>query len=242
MKAMIFAAGIGSRLRPWTLEHPKALVPVGGTPMLGRVIESLKALGIDQMVVNTHHFAPQIADYLAQERNFGIHIDISDESDLLLDTGGGLLRARSLLGSDCPILLHNADVLTSLFSLAPCPELGDADALLMVSERPSSRSLIFSPEGSLTGWRNNSTGATRGNAEGQALAFNGVHLISPRIFPALEAYAQTKGEVFSLTDFYLDSCTTLNIRCHRMPAAAKWFDVGRPESLEQARLWIASSL
>lgn len=242
MKAMIFAAGIGSRLRPWTLSHPKALVEVGGTPMLGRVIESLKHLGITRMVVNTHHFAPQIADYLAQAHDFDIHIDISDESNLLLDTGGGLLHAQSLLEGEDPILLHNADVLTSLFSIEGLPELGDADVLLMVSERASSRSLIFDPDGRLTGWRNNSTGATRGRAEGEPLAFNGIHLVSPRIFPTLQAYAHTKGEVFSLTDFYLDTCSTLTIRCQRMPSEAKWFDVGRPESLEQARLWVDSLL
>ena len=114
MKAMIYAAGLGTRLRPLTDDRPKALIEVGGKPMLQHVIENIKKAGITRAVVNVHHFAGKVIDFLDRNGNFGIDIAISDESDRLLDTGGGLLKARPLLDGDEPILLHNADILTDL--------------------------------------------------------------------------------------------------------------------------------
>ena len=145
MKAMIFAAGLGTRLRPFTLEHPKALVPVGGKPMLRRVIEKLRDSGITRMVINTHHFADQIADYLRDNDNFGCDIDISFEPELL-DTGGGLLKARPLLddGTDEPVLIHNADILTDfpIKEMKHCFLDNEADVTLLVDRRDTDRKSV----------------------------------------------------------------------------------------------------
>ena len=122
MRAMIFAAGLGTRLKPFTLSHPKALVPVGGVPMLQRVILKLKDYGITEIVVNVHHFTDQIVDFLKENGNFGVNIHISDESGLLLDTGGGILAAERFFSDSCsPILVHNADILTCLLYTSPSP-------------------------------------------------------------------------------------------------------------------------
>lgn len=228
---MVFAAGIGSRLKPFTLYHPKALVEVGGKPMLGRVIEAIKRAGVTEVVVNVHHFAQQIADYISRNDNFGINIHISDESAELLDTGGGLLAARQWLDDSEPILLHNADILTDL-DLSTLHLRGDAT--LAVSNRESSRQLFFDPDGRLCGWVNHSTGETKGNPHGKAMSFSGIHIVSPQIFPALEAYGQ---KVFSLTPFYVANAANLNIQGTDI-SSSKWFDVGRPESLESARQWV----
>ena len=233
MKALIFAAGLGTRLKPWTERHPKALVPIGGEAMLGRVIRKLRDQGISDMVVNVHHFAEQIADYLTAEHNFGINIQLSDERQLLLDTGGGLLKARRFLDGTEPILLHNADILTDM----PLGEMTlRGDATLAVSNRGSSRSLVFDPSDRLCGWINHKTGESKGQSEGKSLSFNGLHLVSPRIFPALAAYGQ---EVFSLTPFYVDNASRLELYSHDM-TGYQWFDVGKPESLDAARKWVDS--
>ncbi len=233
MKAMVFAAGIGSRLHPFTLHHPKALVEVGGEPMLGRVIRALLKAGVSEMVVNVHHFADQIEEYLRANNNFGISIHLSDERGLLLDTGGGLLAARRFLEGSEPILLHNADILTD-FPLDRLTLRGDAT--LAVSRRHSSRQLVFSPEGRLTGWKNLTTGDTKGLVEGEERSFNGIHIVSPRIFPALESFGR---EVFSLTPFYVENAASLEIYGEDI-SEYKWFDVGRPESLAAAREWADS--
>lgn len=236
---MVFAAGLGSRLKPFTLEHPKALVEVGGIPMLRRVLLNIKDAGVSRVVVNVHHFADQIIDFLAQNNNFGLNLDISRE-DTLLDTGGGLLKARTLLddGSGEPILLHNADVLTN-FPLTRLQLRGDAT--LLVSSRPSSRQLIFNePEMRLCGWINLKENRLIGSGNGTPRAFNGIHLVSPAIFPSLEQYSREIGSpIFSLTPFYITTACTLQI--HGQEAGRScWFDVGRPESLEIARQWADS--
>lgn len=234
MKALIFAAGLGTRLKPFTESHPKALVPVGGEPMLGRVIRAVKDAGVSEIVVNVHHFADQIEQFLAANGNFGVDIRVSDERRLLLDTGGGLLHARRFLDGTEPILLHNADVLTD-FPLSGLTLRGDAT--LAVSSRASSRQLRFDPEGRLCGWINHNSGETKGRTEGGELrSFNGIHLVSPRIFPALEDYGE---EVFSLTPFYVKNASKLEIYAHDI-SRYKWFDVGRPESLDAACQWVDS--
>lgn len=234
MKALIFAAGLGTRLKPFTDSHPKALVPVGREPMLGRVIRAVKEAGISEIVVNVHHFADQIEQFLAANGNFGVSIHVSDERSLLLDTGGGLLHARRFLDGTEPILLHNADVLTD-FPLNKLTLRGEAT--LAVSSRPSSRQLRFDREGRLCGWINHNSGETKGLAEGGELrSFNGIHLVSPRIFPALELYGE---EIFSLTPFYVKNSTKLTFYGHDI-SQYKWFDVGRPESLAAACQWVDS--
>ncbi|MBD5293586.1 MAG: NTP transferase domain-containing protein [Bacteroides sp.] len=234
MKALIFAAGLGTRLKPFTLTHPKALVPVGGEPMLGRVIRAVKEAGVTEIVVNVHHFAEQIEQFLAANGNFGVNIRISDERSLLLDTGGGLLHARRFLDGTEPILLHNADVLTDL----PLSELTlRGDATLAVSSRSSSRQLRFDSSGRLCGWINHQSGETKGITEGGDLrSFNGIHLVSPQIFPALENYGV---EVFSLTPFYVKNASELEFYGQDI-SQYKWFDVGRPESLAAANQWVDS--
>lgn len=233
MKAMVFAAGNGTRLRPFTLSHPKALVDVGGKPMLQRVIENLKAAGVTQIVVNVHHFAEQIEQFLAANLNFGVKIDVSDERGLLLDTGGGLIAARRFLEGTEPILLHNVDILTDM----PLGSMSlRGDATLAVSNRGSSRSLIFDCSNRLCGWVNRNTGETKGQQEGRQLSFNGLHLVCPQIFSALSSYGE---DVFSLTPFYVDKAASLEIYGYDM-GGYKWFDVGKPESLEAARAWVDS--
>lgn len=233
MKAMVFAAGNGTRLRPFTLHHPKALVEVGGEPMIGRIIRNLKAAGVTEAVVNVHHFAEQIEQYLASNNNFGLTIHISDERSLLLDTGGGLLRARRFLDGTEPIMLHNADILTDL----PLNKLTlHGDATLAVSRRSSSRSLVFDNANRLCGWINHTTGDTKGAPEGNQFSFNGIHLVSPRIFTALANYGE---EVFSMTPFYVDNCSSMEIFGEDI-TDYKWFDVGKPESLAAARQWADS--
>ena len=151
MRAMILAAGLGTRLKPWTLEHPKALVPVDGIPMLERVILKLKSQGFDEIVVNVHHFAGQITDFL-DSKDFGIKISISDERGGLLDTGGGLVHARHLLEGE-PFLVHNVDILSNadLSALMHFHESEGNDVTLLTSDRKSSRKLLFDEDGSLKG-------------------------------------------------------------------------------------------
>lgn len=237
MKALVFAAGLGTRLKPFTLEHPKALVPVGGVPMLQRVICKLRDAGVDTIVVNVHHFADQIIDFIKDNDNFGVNIHISDESDLLLDTGGGMLKARKWLDGDEPFIVHNADILTDfdITDMVHAFENSKADATLLVAPRKTSRYLYF--DSRLRGWANISTGATAPagfvpNDKLTPLAFGGVHVVSPRIFDALEDYASEP--VFSIVPFYVAMANRLNITPFVQPQGSIWLDVGKPESLLQA--------
>jgi NDP-sugar pyrophosphorylase family protein len=235
MKALIFAAGLGTRLRPLTDHCPKALVEINGKTMLQRVIENVKRAGVTHAVVNVHHLAPMVIEYLQQHQNFGIDIRVSDESSCLLDTGGGLLYARSLLDGNEPIMLHNADILTDI-DLTRLQLKGDAT--LLVQERKSSRQLVFSPaEMRLQGWINLDTGETKGNAEAGEVqrAFGGIHIVSPRIFGELAQYAANVGSnVFSITPFYVASAARLQIFGQEIPTPYRWFDIGKPASLANA--------
>lgn len=250
MKALIFAAGIGTRLRPFTLHHPKALAPVGGRPALQHVIQRLAAQGVDHFVVNVHHFAGQIIEFLdSLDLGPGIAITVSDESDRLLDTGGGLLRALPLLqdplAPHVPVILHNADILTDQ-PIAPIVSAHldgrNAATLLVSTTRESSRSLLFNPaDGTMAGWRDNRTGATRPasvDPSAVPMAFDGMHIVDPdRLAPALVSYKERcapSDGVFSITDFYIDSCPTLPIRAFSSQADTRWVDIGRPESLQRA--------
>ena len=156
MKAMIFAAGLGTRLRPLTDNMPKALVPVAGKPMLERVILRLKEAGFNEITVNIHHFGEQIIDFLRAHDNFGTEIHISDERGMLLDTGGGIKKARPFLDGQEPFLVHNADILTDidLAGLYRHHLESDAESTLLVSERKTSRYLLFDDDYHLHGWIN----------------------------------------------------------------------------------------
>lgn len=230
---MIFAAGLGTRLRPLTDHMPKALVPVGGVPLLHRLLTKLYAAGYTHVVINIHHHAAQIIDFLAAH-DYGMHIDISDESDMLLDTGGGLRHAAQFFTGDEPILLHNVDILSNLsldhFTASFRP---DCLAQVVVSERPTSRYLLFDDNNRLAGWHNISTGATRPpGIDTTALrpyAFAGIHLVSPRIFTLMAHYP----DKFSIIDFYLEAMHNETIAAY-LPDNFAMLDVGKVDTLAAA--------
>lgn len=186
---MIFAAGLGTRLRPLTDHTPKALVSVAGKPMLERVILRLKEAGFNDITVNIHHFGEQIIGFLRANNNFGVTIHISDEREMLLDTGGGIKKARPFLDGDEPFLVHNADILSDidLAEFYRHHRESDAEATLLVSRRQTSRYLLLDDANRLHGWINKSTGETKPEGfsfrEGRykEMAFGGIHVISPSL-------------------------------------------------------------
>jgi len=188
MKAMIFAAGLGTRLLPLTAQKPKALIEVYGIPMLGRLIQRIKSVGIDQIIINTHHFPDQIKTYLDQNKNFDIEIAISDEQQDLLDTGGGLAQARWFLEGSGPFLVHNVDIFTDLDLSGMIENHIKHKPLvtLAVRHRDSSRYLLFNEQMDLNGWLNEKTKETilvdQPAVPLKKLAFSGIHVIDPGIF------------------------------------------------------------
>lgn len=243
---MIFAAGLGTRLRPLTDNMPKALVPVAGKPMLERVILRLKEAGFDDITINIHHFGEQILDFLKANHNFGVNIHISDERDRLLDTGGGIKKARPFLDGDEPFLIHNADILSDIDLAAFYRHHleSDADATLLTNHRNTSRYLLMNEENRLCGWINKSTGEVLPTdltypADGyQEQAFGCVHVLSPSIFRYMEN-ERWDGK-FSITPFYIDICREAHIQGYPIDSKG-WFDVGKPETLAQAEAYYANS-
>ena len=229
-QAMIFAAGLGTRLKPLTDTMPKALVPVGGQPLLWHVIMKLKAAGYERIVVNVHHFAQQIIDYLQANANFGLDIRISDERQQLLETGGGIKKALPLFDANAPILIHNVDILSNL-DLCALPM--DAP-LLVVSERKTKRYLQFDDTMRLVGWKNIETGEIKGS-EGRSLAFSGIHIFHPSLAPLLSDWP----ERFPIMDFYLKVCGDYLIRGYEV-RDLNLLDVGKLDSLDQAEKFIKS--
>lgn len=240
MKAMIFAAGLGTRLRPLTNDRPKALVEIGGKTMLERVITKLATAGFDDITVNIHHFGEKIIEFIEQKNYFGLNIHISDERGMLLDTGGGILKARHFLDGDEPFLVHNADILTDIDLNAMYQSHLDSGAMatVLVKDRKTSRYFVFDDNYRLLGWINKSTGETRPSGfvhrEGlHELAFGGIHVISPSIFKPLEEYSQGQAK-FSITPFYVDECRAHLINGYVQNTPYNWLDVGKPETLTQA--------
>ena len=242
MKAMIFAAGLGTRLKPLTDTMPKALVPLCGEPLLYHVITKLKSAGYDELVVNVHHFVEQIVDYLSMH-DFGVKICVSDESECLLETGGGILHARPFLeGGEDPFLIHNVDILSNLdlawFRQQTPPE---ALATLLVSERQTSRYLLFDDTLHLCGWTDLRTGEVRtpypdlDPARCRRFAFSGIHNLSPRIFEAFDQMAVP--ERFPIMDFYLKACARYPI-VGVQAQDLKLMDVGKVDTLAQAEDWL----
>lgn len=236
MKAMIFAAGLGTRLRPLTNDRPKALVEVGGVAMLERVITRLKSHGITEIVINIHHFGEKIIEFIKENNNFDITIHISDERDLLLDTGGGILKAQQWLDGNEPIIIHNADILTD-FDLHKMVEQhinSNADATLLVADRKTARYFYIGENNRLNGWTNISTGEVK-PADYIALntdklrAFGGVHIVSPSIFSELQNYSTEPK--FSITPFYIDRCKDLKIMGYTPNEKYQWHDIGKIESI-----------
>jgi len=242
MKAMIFAAGLGTRLRPLTDTLPKALVPVGGKPLLYHVLMKLKAAGISEFVINVHHFADKIISYLEENDRFGMDISISDETGGLLETGGGILHAREYL--DGQFLVHNVDILSNLDVAAFSGKARqEAMATLLVSERATSRYLLFDDDMRLKGWTNISTGEVRSPypdldpASCRRLAFSGIHLVSGDIFDAFGKYGFS-GK-FPIMDFYLKACRDLPIY-GAVQQDLRLMDVGKVETIAQAEEFIKS--
>ena len=247
MNAMIFAAGLGTRLKPLTDHCPKAMVEVAGRPMIAHQLLKLRDAGFRRVVINVHHFAEQIIDYVNANSGFGLDVAFSDERGQLLDTGGGIRKALPLFDSDSPVLIHNVDI----FSNADLEELYNihvtdgAEASLLVSKRDTSRYLIFDDKGYLVGWKNIKSGEVRTSYDGlqQTLgrlveddeqyrlrAFSGIHVISPTLFPLL----READEVFSIINFYWQNSLTHHIRSVEAPANFRWVDAGKPEALNKA--------
>lgn len=231
LKAMVFAAGLGTRLRPLTNDRPKAMVEVGGMPLLEIQLRRLKQYGFTEVVVNVHHFADLVIAFLGR-RDWGLTVHISDERDHLLETGGGLRKAQPLLDGPDSFLVCNVDVLTNLDLHALVAAHRDSGVLatLALRDRETSRYLTWSESLSLTGWENRSTGATRGqpHPEDIRLAFSGIQVIHPNIFQHL----QPKG-AFSIIDTYVGLAGTGLVQGYRHDADV-WLDVGKPPELALA--------
>lgn len=241
---MIFAAGLGTRLKPLTDSMPKALVPVGGRPLIDHVLHKLEMTDVKKVVVNVHHFSSQIVDYLDRHAPANIDIRISDESKQLLETGGGIKKARPLFDNSEPILIHNVDILSnacldSLYNVK-------ADAVLLVSDRLSSRRLLFDDEQRLVGWKNMITGEMKSpfswvkkaddDNQLRRLAFSGIHLFSPTLFPLMDEWP----ERFPIVDFYLKACAQKEIKAV-IQQDLRLLDVGKIDSLTQAEQFLIQS-
>ncbi len=232
-QAMIFAAGLGTRLRPLTNDRPKALVEINGVTLLEKAILKLKSYGFNRIVVNVHHFADKMLDFL-DTHDFGVDIIISDERAELLETGGGLRKAK-LFFEDAPILIYNVDILTDLDlnALYDFHVAHNALATLAVRQRATSRYLLFDDNQILHGWTNIKTGITKirrmPKDDLQSWAFSGIHVIHPQIFSFLER----KG-AFSIIDTYL-ACAAKETILAFPHDDTRWLDVGKHESLALAK-------
>jgi N-acetyl-alpha-D-muramate 1-phosphate uridylyltransferase len=235
MKAMLFAAGLGTRLKPFTDSHPKALAIVNGIPLLQRNIEYLKKYGIRDFIINTHHFADQIENFLQEHNHFDVNITISYEAAEPLETGGGLMKASWFFaGSTIPFLVMNADILTDLNPghILSYHTKHKPLATLAITNRKSSRNFLFNEDMILCGWINNTTGETRmaraAENNFQQGAFTCVHIIDPAIFSLVKQNGK-----FSIIDTYLDLARDHDIRgfWHNQDCV---IDVGRPESITEA--------
>ena len=243
---MILAAGLGTRLKPLTDTMPKALVPVCGTPLLDINIRRLQQQGYDRFVVNIHHFAQQIRDYVALQ-DYAPQVLFSDETGQLLETGGGLKKAQQLFRDDEPILIHNVDILDNVdYEHFSRQHLPDEDAVLLVSRRKTQRYLLFDNAMRLMGWTNVATGEVKSPYEyvrrtglsqhGEPLnmfAFSGIHSFSPRLFALMDRFPDR----FSIIDFYLSVCHRSHI-VGLVKDDLRLLDVGKLDTLEQAEQFL----
>ena len=248
--AMILAAGLGTRLKPLTDTMPKALVPYEGVPMIQRLMLQLKKAGFTRAVINVHHFADMIEEFVRSHDGFGIDVAFSDERDLLRDTGGGIRHAvmSGLLGEE-PVLVHNVDIIASGIDLRTfCrqalggPDDTQASASLLVSSRTSSRYLLTDSDGLLRGWVHPAKGLLKGTGPAAAVpaeytaplpssliprAFSGIHILTPTALQLLRPWPET----FSIIDFYLTVAASHTVRCMDAPAGAVITDIGKPAQL-----------
>jgi N-acetyl-alpha-D-muramate 1-phosphate uridylyltransferase len=235
MKAMILAAGTGTRMLPLTRNMPKALIEIRGVTLLEHTIQFLKYYGVDEIIINIHHCADQIVTFLKKNNYFNIRIETSDESNELLGTGGGLKKAQWFFSDKEPFILTASDIITDLniqdmvqFHIAQKPL-----ATLAVKHRSSTREFIFDTSGRLVGWRNNATGEIRRVSrvgETKNLAFSAIHIINPELFKLINE----KGH-FSITDTYLRLASEKIIKGFEHDQSV-WFECGRVENLEKLNL------
>jgi mannose-1-phosphate guanylyltransferase len=239
MRAMVLAAGLGTRLRPLTDHRPKALVEVGGRTLLEIALARLSSFGIREVIVNVHHFADMIGDYLKANKNFGMRIDVSREDDVLLDTGGGLKKAAYFFlensgAAEEPFVLHNVDVISTidLHRMAQFHSENHALATLAVQERPTSRYLLFDEQLQLCGRKSGKDGQAelvRSSSHPKALAFSGIHVISPRLFSLM-----TEEGVFSIIAPYLRLAAQGEKVIAFRSDEYQWRDLGRLDDVMQA--------
>jgi NDP-sugar pyrophosphorylase family protein len=240
MKAMILAAGLGTRLKPFTDQRPKALLEINGITLLEHIVTRLIKFGYTEFIINVHHFADHIRDFVKSRNYFDTHIEFSDESDLLLDTGGGLKKASWFFNDGKPFLVHNVDILTDLDLKALYNSHLEHNPLatLAVRKRETSRYFLFDEYMHLYGWTNKKTGEMRVEREVGKLeykyAFSGIQIVSPEIFPLI-----TEEGKFSLTDLYLRLCRENNITGY-IHNDGYWSDVGKPEELAAAAVFLQS--
>jgi mannose-1-phosphate guanylyltransferase len=234
MKAMILAAGLGTRLLPLTNNVPKALVPINGKPLLEIIICKLRSFGFDDVIINVHHFADQIIDFLKANNYFDIHISISDERAQLLDTGGGLKKASWFFNDNQPFLLYNVDIISDidLKKLFLFHQESDALVTLAVRNRKTSRYFLFDDSNSLCGWKNFETGEIKIvrniRTKIKLIAFSGIHIINPDIFELI-----TEEGSFSLIDKYLALAKSYKIQGFNH-TETQWIDIGKIGCLEEA--------
>lgn len=227
------AAGLGTRLFPYTSDRPKALVELNGITLLERAIRKVNELNVSEIIVNIHHFGEQIVEFLEEKENFHLPIKISDERDQLLDTGGAILKARQLLGESEPFLVYNVDILSSidLNELSVYHTSRGGLATMAVRDRMTDRYMVFNPEMILSGWRNTKTGEeilVRNNAHLLNYAFSGIQIIEPEIFSLI-----TETGKFSVIQLYLRLAKSHDIYGF-LDKSSLWMDLGKPEQLAEA--------
>ena len=233
---MIFAAGLGTRLKPYTETMPKALVPVAGIPMLEILIIHLQKNGITDIIVNVHHFAGQVIEFLNLNNSFGSNITVSHEEELLLDTGGGLKKASWFFNDLQPFLVQNVDVISDLNyqDMLDLHNNSQSVATIAVSKRQTSRYFLFDDTMQLCGWENTKTGevkmARQGIGKLTRFAFSGIHIIDPAIF----GFMQQNGK-FSIVDTYLELAVTKKITGFQHNPS-NWLDMGKPDELLKAEI------
>jgi len=232
MQAMILAAGLGTRLKPFTDKHPKALAPVNGKTVLQRNIEYLQQHGIFDVIVNVHHFALQIVETIDQNNGWGSRVTISDETDEVLETGGGIKKAAWFFNPQAPFVVINADILTdlNLTAMLKAHLTHQPMGTLAVTRRPSSRALLFDNHNRLCGWTNQKTGELKGK-NGYPLAFSGIQILDPFIFDLIRFTGK-----FSMIDVYLDLCNSFAFEAFDH-SQSLFADIGTPEKLLEAEKW-----
>ena len=237
MRAMIFAAGLGTRLKPLTDTMPKALVPLAGKPLLQWQVEKLREAGITDIIVNVHHFPDQIIEAIRVNEGWGCTIRISDEREQLLDTGGGLKKALTQYTlHHTPLLACNVDILSNINLKALIAEYEQTEtSQLVVSDRKTQRYLCFNEQDTLCGWTNIATGEIKGR-DGRHFAFSGLQILSPEVLALLQHYPKEK---FSLIEFYLHCMNKVPLQAY-VPANYRMMDVGKIDQIDEAERFAES--